>query len=83
MDLGHLVQVPWLYITIISIKSCRLYDEVVKRFTHYVSVDPTDREFEPHRLKKKKKKVNAQKSWGPLPNMGGSLTFNHTAILLS
>ena len=82
MDLGHLVQVPWLYIPIISVKSCQLHDEVVKRFMHYVSIDPTDREFEPHRLKKKKE-VNAQKSRGPLPNMGGSFTFYHTAILLS
>ena len=83
MDLGHLAQVPWLYIPIISMKSCQPDDEVVKHFTHYVSIGPTDREFKPHRSKKKKKEGNTQKSQGPLPNMGGSMTFYHTAIVLS
>jgi hypothetical protein len=80
---GHLAQVPWPYIPIISMKSCRLDGKVVKRFMHYVSTGPTAREFEPHRSQKKKKKETHRKGRIPSPNMGGSLTFYDTAIVLS
>ena len=66
MDLGP---VPWPYIPIISIKSCWLDGEVVKRFMHYVSTDPTSREFESHRSKNQKKR-NVQQSQEPPPKYG-------------
>jgi hypothetical protein len=83
MDLGPFSQVLWPYIPIISIKTCRLDGEVVKRFMHYVSTGPATCEFEPHRSKKNKKKVTCRKVRSPLPNMGVSLTFYDTAIVLS